>query len=328
MRLPWRSSTPPASPSCRSSSRPTASRPTSPPASTRCSRRPGGPGRRSSSTTDRRTAAGRSPRSTPHGTRASRSCTCPTAAWAPPATWGPRTRPASSWRSSTPTTCCHRRHCRCSSAPCRSRAPTSRPARSCGGRADGLHEPPWMRRLHARAHGSADRGAPRDPRRRLRVEQGLPPLLLGRRRPRLARGHPLRGPAHDHPRLHGRHLRRAADHRLPLAHPRRRLLDHPAARLGPRPRRPLGDQADVVRRSPLGRRRGRRGRVRRPGARRRPVALLPGDPRLPRTSGGRCSATECGSSGASGRWCTAGCRRCTGSAAGWSSRTGARTPPR
>ena len=68
--------------------------------------------------------------------------------------------------------------------------------------------------------------------------------------------------------------------------------------------------------------------LRRPGAGRRPVALLPGDPRRLATSGGRCSATACGSSGASGRWCTAGCRPCTGSAAGWSSRTGARTPRR
>ncbi len=46
------------------------------------------------------------------------------------------------------------------------------------------------------------------------------------------------------------------------------------------------------------------------------------------TSGGGCWSTGSATCGASGRWCTAGCRPCTGSSAGWSSRTAAPMPSR
>ena len=121
----------------------------------------------------------------------------------------------------------------------------------------------------------------------------------------------------------------AAGARLPLAHPRRRHLDHPAAR---RRSRDLTDRWKTKRMSyaavRAGRRRGRRGRVRRPGARRRPVALLPGDPRRVRRVVGAAARRRAGVLGRSGRSRTAGCRPCTGCAAGWSSRTGAPTRPR
>ncbi|CAA9405393.1 MAG: Glycosyltransferase, partial [uncultured Nocardioides sp.] len=142
-----------------------------------------------------------------------------------------------------------------------------RPARAA------LDEAPARTRSRA-----AGRRAAGDPRRRVRLEQGLPALLLRRRRPPLARGSALRGPAVDHARLRARHLRRGAGDRLPLAHPRRRLLHHPAAFVAGRPGRSLDHQAHVVRRGALGGRRGRGGGVPRPGAGRRPVALLPGDP--------------------------------------------------
>ena len=96
-----------------------------------------------------------------------------------------------------------------------------------------------------------------------------------------------------------------------------------------RPRGPAGDQADGA-----GERRGLTGRRRGPavlpgpGAGRRPAPLLPADPGLLRRVVGTCWSRACGSCGATGPWCTADSRRCTGSPAGWSSRVAARTPPR
>ena len=111
----------------------------------------------------------------------------------------------------------------------------------------------------------ADRRPARDPRRRVRVEQGLAAGVLGRRGARVAGGRALRGPADDDAVVPARVVRRARRGRLPLADPRG--LDHPDPRLvGAGPRRPLGDQAAVARVG-AGLRLGRgRGGLRRPGA--------------------------------------------------------------
>ena len=58
------------------------------------------------------------------------------------------------------------------------------------------------------------------------------------------------------------------------------------------------------------------------------LALLPADPRRERRVVAAAAGRGAARSGDSARWCTAGCRPCTGSAAGWSSRTGAPTRPR
>ena len=190
--------------------------------------------------------------------------------------------------------------------------------------ADGLHEPPWMRRLHADGAGlpAHRRRPPRDPRRRLRLEQGVPAVVLGRARGwRGPRGCATRtSPTTTRAYLLGA-VRRDARRRLPLADPRRRHVDHPAAR--PRSR----DLADriVTKRMSLASVRELGGPevaagLRGPGAGRRPAALLRARSPAAPTSGGSCCATWCASSGASGRSCTAACPRCTGSSAGWSSR--------
>ncbi|CAA9391485.1 MAG: Beta-1,3-glucosyltransferase, partial [uncultured Nocardioides sp.] len=128
--------------------------------------------------------------------------------------------------------------------------------------------------------GCARRGAPGDPRGRLRLEQALPPLLVGRLGPHLARGDPLRGPAHHHARLPVGDVRRALGDDVPLAHPRG--VDHADASHDRGPARPLGDQARLPGRRPRPRVRAGGARLRRPGPRRRPVALLPARARLHR----------------------------------------------
>ena len=86
--------------------------------------------------------------------------------------------------------------------------------------ADGLHEPPWMRRLHReRRTGITAREHPEILgdvfawnklfRTSFWREQGL----------EWPEGVQVRGPADDHPRLPRRHLRRRARRRLPLADP-------------------------------------------------------------------------------------------------------------
>ena len=95
-----------------------------------------------------------------------------------------------------------------------------------------------------------------------------------------------------------------------------------------RPDRPLADQADGPRRRAGVRRPRHVGVLRRPRAGRRPAPLLRRDPRRVRrvvAAAGRRRSATCG---ASVRWCTAASRRCTGSWAGWSSRTGGPTPSR
>ena len=198
------------------------------------------------STTARPTSRARSPTGTPPRRPGSGSCTPTTTAWAPPATRGCGTSSgeyvgfADSDDVVPPrrtTTMLPRRW--------RTPAPTSSPGRSSGGRPTGS----------ASRRGCAGCTTPA----RAGVTAAEHPEILGdvfawnklfRRtfwdvgRALLARGDPLRGPADHDPRLPGRPVRRAARGRLPLADPRRRLLDHPAAGLGRRPRGPAGDQAD------------------------------------------------------------------------------------
>ena len=127
--------------------------------------------------------------------------------------------------------------------------------------------------------GCARRGPARDPRRRLRLEQGVPQVVVGRARAVVARGRALRGPAHHDAGVPRGQVRRARRGRLPLADPRG--LDHPdPGLLAAGPRRPLGDQADVARLGARPRVGRGRGRLRRPGAGRRPVALLPAGARV------------------------------------------------
>ena len=173
------------------------------------------------------------------------SCTPPTAASARPATRGCGTSRATTsafadsddvvppaalrragWRRSRQTGLRLRRPAR-SCAGRRDRACTSR--RGCGGCTT------------APLAGMTARRAPRDPRRRVRVEQALPHARSGTRAgAHVARGRPLRGPADDDPRVPRRH----GSTSLPdvVYHWRiraRRHLDHPAARVDRRPARPV-----------------------------------------------------------------------------------------
>ena len=104
---------------------------------------------------------------------------------------------------------------------------------------------PLMRENHeATAYGvSAGRRAA-DAGRRLRVEQGVPAVVLGRGRPVLPHRRAVRGPADADPGAAGRlPVRRARGPGLPVAGARRRLLDQPAAGRPARPGRPDPDQA-------------------------------------------------------------------------------------
>ena len=147
----------------------------------------------------RPTAPARSPTSGRTATTGSASSTPSTAAWARPATSARCRCAATTSPSSTPTTSCRRR-----------RTPTwwARSSESGSDFATGSIVR-WEGDAAGRAAldapaapaaaGRAGRGPARDPRRRLRLEQGLAALLLGRRRAGVARGRALRGPADDDP---------------------------------------------------------------------------------------------------------------------------------
>ena len=291
-----------------------------------------------SSTTGRPTPRARSPSSTPPATRGSGSCTSTTAGLGAARNEGlrhvrrrlrrvrrlRRRRPADGVR-------------RARRLPGADRLGPRRPARSCAGRT----APSPSRRGCA---GCTTRPAP--------TSSILDhPELLGdvfawnkvyRRSfwdghgAGLARGGPLRGPADDHPRLPRRRRdRRPGRRRLPLADPARRHLDHPAARLAAGPRGPVGDQADGA---------GERRRVRR---RRRddPRAAMLREVFVDRVLAGDLHRYFTEIPGCDDAWWDllrerdrravgrpladpqrAAPRR-TGSSAGWSSRTAARTRP-
>ena len=321
MRLPWRSDIPAAAPLVRSSCPPTASRTSSRPASTRCSPRPAPRWRRSSSTTGRPTAAGEiaeeyAARDVAHPRRARRQRRS-------------RRRPQRrrlQVRGDYLDVPRLRRRAAAHGVRRRwwarwtSRAPTSPPARSCAGR----------RRRHQPARAAVDAAAAPRAASALRIADR--PEILGdvfawnkvfrrsfwdaaglagprasatrtSRRPR-APSWPARFDVRPRPRL-------------PLAHPRRRLLDHPAARprcrTSPTAGRPSGcryaactrhgdaDVEDVFVDRVLA------------GDLWRYFLAIPG--RIGRVVGA-AARRACGSSGASARWCAAGCRPCTGSA-GW-----------
>ena len=126
--------------------------------------------------------------------------------------------------------------------------------------------------------GAADRGPAGDPRRRLRLEQGLHALLLGRQptspgRRASATRTSRRPPGRSWPAPSTSWTTSSTTGASATTAPRSPSSAHRSA-TSRTDSRPSGCR---TRRS-TGRGRGRRVRVRRPGAGRRPVALLPGDP--------------------------------------------------
>ena len=177
----------------------------------------------------------------------------------------------------------------------------------------GLHEPPWMRRLHSR--------------RRVGIRADDHPEILGdvmawdkmfRRSFWDSAG--LSWPEgilyEDQPTTTKAFLRGRFDvipeTRLPLADPHRRLLAHPATVLGAGSRRPDRDQADDACDGAVGGFAAGPGDVRGPRAGRRHVALLHRDPGCSRRLVVAPARRASWSSGDLGRWSTAASRRCTG----------------
>ena len=207
--------------------------------------------RSSSSTTARPTAPARSPSGTPRRSPGPRGAHRQPRPRAPPATraCGTRRGELLAFRDSDDVRPARRRTRRMVGSLERHRAPTSSPARSCAGRATACTSRRGCGGCTRRPGPGPGRRAPRDPGRRLRVEQGVPPVVLGRGRAVLARGGALRGPA-DHdarlPRRHGSTCSRESSTTggsAPTA-PRSPSSGRRSRDLA----RPLGDQADGARR--------------------------------------------------------------------------------
>ena len=196
--------------------------------------------------------------------------------------------------------------------------------------ADGLHEPPWMRRLH------------REPLTGITAREH--PEILGDVfawnklfRPSFWRAQGLEWPEgvryEDQPTTTRAYLAGTFDVVPDVVYhwrirqdgtsitQQRASIDRPARPAGSTKRMALDAVAGVRRPRDVG-------VLRRPRDGRRPAPLLHRDPRAPPRSGGGCWSTASTTSGASGRWCTAACRPCTGWSAGWSSRTGGPTRSR
>ena len=162
------------------------------------------------------------------------------------------------------------------------------------------HQQPRLGREHRR--GAADAG------RRLRVEQGLPPVVLGRRRPRL----PGCVRYEDQPAMTRALSRRRFDVLARPGVPRRVRSDGSSISQQRADLRDLSDRILTKRWSMdtvLASISGPDPSVVRPGAADRHVGVLPGGPRLLRRVLGRCSAPGRRSSGTRTR-CRSSGRRC------------------